>query len=96
MGSCINISIGRVAKGTCQVREPRKTAAFDIGCDGKNGCVEVDVPRRSGQIVCKPTRKDIRVTIGIVCDANVGASILCGSDGALITLDGKYLIVKRV
>lgn len=34
------------------------------------------------------------VTIGLVCGIGKGIAVLCGSDGALVTIDGNYLIVR--
>lgn len=34
------------------------------------------------------------ITIGLVCGVGIGAVMLCGSDGALVTIDGNYLIVR--
>ena len=42
-------------------------------------------PKNSGTIV----------TIGLVCGVDIGMNVLYASDGALITIDGKYLIVQK-
>ena len=35
-----------------------------------------------------------RIKFGFVCQDGVGETMLCWCDGALVTVDGKYLIVK--
>jgi hypothetical protein len=46
----------------------------------------VDSQRKGGQM---------NVTFGIVCGTNYGFEILYAKDGKLITINGKYLMVKR-
>lgn len=48
--------------------------------------LQVESQRRGGQM---------NVTFGIVCGTNYGFEILYAKDGKLITINGKYLMVKR-
>ena len=36
-----------------------------------------------------------RMSMGFICSTDVGMPVLYASDGALITIDGQYLIVRR-
>lgn len=42
-----------------------------------------------------PKKSDTTVVIGLVCGVDIGMNVLYASDDALITIDGKYLIVQK-
>lgn len=42
-----------------------------------------------------PVKSDTKVTVGLVCGVDIGMNVLYASDDALITIDGKYLIVQK-
>ena len=37
----------------------------------------------------------MNVTFGFICGTNIGLPVLYASDGALITIDGEYLMVQK-
>lgn len=41
------------------------------------------------------SKKEISVEFGWVCGTDIGLPVLYASDGALITIDGQYLIVQK-
>ena len=61
--------------------------------------------QQTADVSVRPIEKEVKVsaqgmsmarlTFGLMCGSDIGAAILCGSDGILITIDGKYLIVRR-
>lgn len=40
-------------------------------------------------------KSDTTVIVGLVCGVDIGMNVLYASDDALITIDGKYLIVQK-
>lgn len=57
------------------------------------GCLTVDLSRIGGSDVSVERISDFAVTVGLVCAVNIGTrGIIWASDGALITLEGGYLI----
>lgn len=42
-----------------------------------------------------PKKSDTTVVIGLVCGVDIGMNVLYALDDALITIDGKYLIVQK-
>ena len=60
--------------------------AADIHAEGAFSPQFVEAyPKNSGTII----------TIGLVCGIDIGMNVLYASDDALITIDGKYLIVQK-
>lgn len=92
MSGCASVTIVRPQKGEYTVGRPQK-ADVEIGCM-KTGWFTTEVQPLTGQIECV-CHRHIDVTVALICGTGIGAAILCGSDGALITLDGKYLIVEQ-
>lgn len=92
MYGCASVTIVRPQKGEYTVGRPQK-ADVEIGC-AQTGWFTTEVQPLTGQIECV-CQNHIDVTVALICGTGIGAAILCGSDGALITLDGKYLIVEQ-
>ena len=63
---------------------------------GKQKTMDVIASSKKVDLSVNAESVDItRITFGLVCGSDIGATILCGSDGVLITIDGKYLIVRK-
>ena len=92
MYRCASVTIGRPQAGTYTVERPQK-ADVTIGC-AQTGWFTAEAQPLTADIECV-CQNHIDVTVALICGTGIGAAILCGSDGALITLDGKYLIVEQ-
>lgn len=105
MTGCITVNVNRVdVKGN--VSFDREGGSADIDCICCND-INVDVSNKNSNMsalaLMHPTGKaeasrvsgNISVSFGIVCSTYLGYDILYASDGALITINGKYLMVKK-
>lgn len=61
----------------------KPTARMDVEDKGKHLGLDV-YAKRTGSM-----------NIGFICTTDAGLPVLYASDGALITIDGKYLIVRK-
>ena len=57
---------------------------IDIQIDDISSSIEIDISHVSST----------SISCGIVCGAGIGLPVLYASDGVLITIDGKFLIVQ--
>ena len=92
MSNCLTVTVGMPTAGRCDVETPRKTGCVKAGC-ARKGSAELVLPCKQGKVMCG-CRKQTEVTVGFVCVSDLGRGVLHASDGALITYDGKYLIVE--
>ena len=90
-----DLTVGWVGKNTPISASAIKMNYLAISCVWRNKGLKVDtLMQNPGQVsaVCK--NKPLNVTFGIVCSVAQGFAVLYASDGALITIEGNYLIVK--
>ena len=90
--SCLSFDISVKPVGSMEVSESSAHLDIDLSCSV--GCMDIaeNSPHLSMGIDVKPTGF---IEIGFVCGTDIGFPVLYASDGALITIDGKYLIVRK-
>lgn len=92
MSNCLSVTIGIQSRGACVASVPDKGSNINASVLPKYSASSVCAEKTADVICGHPNRME--VTIGFVCGTDIGAAILHASDGALITLDGQYLIVE--
>lgn len=102
---CISINVSRITSGG-KVSFERKNGNPDVDTTCCND-IDVDVLSKNSRIntinLMYPLGKaevsrvdsNMKVSFGIVCGTYLGYDVLYASDGALITINGKYLMVKK-
>lgn len=92
MSNCLSVTVGIQPTGRCEAGTPRKAGRVEAGC-ARKGSADMVLLCKQGEVTCG-CQKGIMIDIGFVCGSGLGRGILHASDGALITYDGKYLIVE--
>ena len=92
---CVNVEFRRVCNDL-EVEVENKNSSVSVSAENVNGIV---VSTRAlypiGRVETENKNKELNVTFGIVCSIPSGFTVLYASDGALITIDNKYLIVQN-
>lgn len=90
MSQCVSVALGK-AERCCITFGKAANAGVLLGSQER--CKVTCVTNGKADVRWKLQMATI--TYGFMCGVNLGAAVLCGSDGALITIDGKYLIVRQ-
>lgn len=81
--SCIEVTIGKCPSMLVDLKECETGGSCLISANVQNANIIIE----SGQ--------NMSVSFGWVCGVDIGLPVLYASDGALITIDGQYLIVQK-
>lgn len=101
--SCLELTIGKQKKGNLQIGS-FSTGDFIIGeqpsaefsvIPNTTGSLDIDDESSHMDFEIHRVGNTFTMTLGLVCGTNIGMPILYASDGKLITIDGKYLLVRR-
>lgn len=94
MQGCIGVEFRRV-ENDLTVETEGKNTPVTASATCKNGIdVSASQVLYNGHVETVNLNKDLNVTFGIVCSIKEGYAVLCASNGELITINNKYLIVK--
>ena len=107
MTGCLSVNLQRVGGGV-EASANRVGGGIDVTAALQRYTLQTDFSRVGGgmKITAVPQRHELQVdsqrrggqmnvSFGIVCGTNYGFEILYAKDGKLITINGKYLMVKR-
>lgn len=100
---CIAVALEGVSPGVCIVEKPAMASVFaenismpllNIAAHAKVGDV-LTAGHEVGDISASARKYETTINTGLVCGRDIGLPVLYASDGVLITIDGKYLIVRK-
>lgn len=89
---CLSFDISIKPIGRMVIGENSHHLSIGLSCDIGNMVVEDEGKHLDMDVLVKRTGS---MNIGFICTTDVGLPVLYASDGALITIDGKYLIVQK-
>lgn len=107
MTGCLSVNLQRVGGGI-EASANRVGGGIDVTAVPQQYTLQTNCSRVGGDLMVTATAQrhplqvesqrrggQMNVTFGIVCGTNYGFEILYAKDGKLITINGKYLMVKR-
>ena len=103
INGCASVSIGVKSKGSIKITPFASNSSYEIDLVksqiktkiiNDNSKVQINNIKHNTKIETKH-KNDTQISYGLVCGTDIGANVLYASDGALITIDGEYLIVQK-
>lgn len=89
---CLSFKFSVKPTGRMDVDENSPHLSIDLACETGNMDLVDEGKHLDMDVLVKRTGS---MNIGFICTTDVGLPVLYASDGALITIDGKYLIVRK-